>query len=92
MDVKALKHTLWQCIGEEHDRQLRSSSQDKGLSFNHILSKLSNSNVEGNLEDLSVHLCFICLLHLANENGLRITGAGSLDQMLIWDVPVASVV
>lgn len=90
--MKALKHTLWQCIGEEHDRQLRHSSQDEGLSFNHVLSKLSASNVVGSLQDLSVHLCFICLLHLANENGLRITGAGSLDQMLIWDIPSASVV
>ena len=92
VDVKALKHTLWQCIGEEHDRQQRSSSQASGLSFNHILSKLSPENVVGNVQDLSVHLCFICLLHLANENGLRITGSESLDQMLIWEIPSASLV
>eukprot|EP00854_Cymbomonas_tetramitiformis_P002543 gene2543-3295_t len=39
-------------------------------------------------QDLSVHLCFICMLHLANENGLAITGAPSLEDMQVFNVPL----
>ena len=39
------------------------------------------------LQDLSVHLCFICVLHLANENGLVIKGVDNLEKMLISNVP-----
>ena len=37
----------------------------------------------------SVHLCFICALHLANEHGLRITGVPTLDRLEISGVPAA---
>ena len=33
------------------------------------------------LRDLSVHVCFICLLHLANEISLRISSVPSLDRL-----------
>ncbi|GKV37970.1 hypothetical protein SLEP1_g45929 [Rubroshorea leprosula] len=32
-------------------------------------------------EDISPHLCFICLLHLANEHGLNIHGCPGLDDL-----------
>lgn len=38
------------------------------------------------LRDLSVHVCFICLLHLANENSLRITGVPSLHKLTAGNV------
>jgi condensin complex subunit 2 len=38
---------------------------------------------EGLLKDLTVHVCFICVLHLANEHGLYIIGDASLDQLVI---------
>ena len=38
---------------------------------------------DGLINDLSVHICFICLLHLANEHSLHITGAPSLDSIAI---------
>lgn len=31
--------------------------------------------------DISVHLCFICLLHLANETGLALGNQGQLDKL-----------
>lgn len=37
----------------------------------------------GPLKDLSVHLCFICLLHLANEHGLQLTNHGQLDVLSV---------
>ena len=35
----------------------------------------------------AVHLCFICVLHLANEHGLVINGVPELDQLHISNVP-----
>ena len=35
----------------------------------------------------AVHLCFICVLHLANEHGLVINSVPDLDQLLISNVP-----
>ena len=35
------------------------------------------------LKDISVHLCFICLLHLANEHGLELTNQGHLDKLSV---------
>ncbi len=46
-------------------------------------------NPAGRLEDLSVHLCFICVLHLANEHGLVIKGVPELDRLEISNVPAA---
>ena len=34
-------------------------------------------------KDLSVHLCFICLLHLANEHGLQLSNHGQLDTLTV---------
>jgi len=41
------------------------------------------------LADISTSFCFICLLHLANEKGLKIEGNNSLDELsIIRDVTV----
>ena len=42
------------------------------------------------LRDLSVHVCFICLLHLANENSLRISGFPTLDKLTASHVSLAT--
>ena len=42
------------------------------------------------LRDLSVHVCFICLLHLANENSLRISGYPTLDRLTASNVMLTS--
>ncbi|GAX76043.1 hypothetical protein CEUSTIGMA_g3486.t1 [Chlamydomonas eustigma] len=34
-------------------------------------------------QDLSVHLCFICLLHLANEHGLHLSNHGQLNTLTV---------
>lgn len=36
---------------------------------------------------LAVHLCFICVLHLANEHGLVIRSVPELDRLHISNVP-----
>lgn len=92
VDVRALKQTLWQTIGDLHDSESQEQQEEEELSFQDVLAGLSEENVVGNVSDLSVHLCFICVLHLANENGLRITGKPSLDGLNISDIPTASTV
>ena len=37
----------------------------------------------------AVPLCFICVLHLANEHGLVIQSVPELDRLLISNVPAA---
>ena len=89
VDVRALKQTLWQSIEDLQDSQDQSID---GLSFQQVLAGLTEENVVGNMSDLSVHLCFICVLHLANENGLRITGKPTLDAMDISNIPTVSTI
>ena len=36
--------------------------------------------------DISVHLCFICLLHLANEHNLSILDCPTMDELYIGNV------
>lgn len=52
-----------------------------------IISKLDDSSGAGRLADLSVHLCFICLLHLANEHGLAIADGPDLRTLTISGFP-----
>jgi len=41
------------------------------------------------LADISTSFCFICLLHLANEKGLKIEGNTALDELtIVKDVTV----
>ncbi len=64
------------------------------LPFNDIIESLndhrspasttSDSPVPAtSFKDLSVHLCFICLLHLANEHGLTLCNHGQLDKLSV---------
>ena len=52
-----------------------------------IYAGMSQDNGAVAFGDLSIHLCFICVLHLANENGLAISGVPTLDCMLVSNVP-----
>ncbi len=86
MDVRALKETIWdrvQHLVDSRDAgasaQAPEASADP-VSFQDVLSRLRGGRA-GRLEDLSVHLAFICVLHLANEHGLAVTGVSTLDQM-----------
>ena len=58
------------------------------MSFHDVLSRVPRVNAAGALQDLSVHLCFICVLHLCNEHGLQLTGdINTLDRMDIRNIP-----
>ncbi|KAG9154533.1 hypothetical protein Leryth_014974 [Lithospermum erythrorhizon] len=78
VDVQVLKETLW-----DHIQELSHSNQQQTvISFSQALSSFpSDCSAAPSLKDISTHLCFICLLHLANEHGLRIEGCADMDDL-----------
>ncbi|KAM7270086.1 hypothetical protein ACFE04_029300 [Oxalis oulophora] len=93
VDVQALKETLWGHIQESPhvSTQILTSfpplSQHKveeAISFKEMLATFpSDCQAAPTIKDISPHLCFICLLHLANEHGLSIHGCTNLDDLSI---------
>ncbi|KAF7805780.1 condensin complex subunit 2 [Senna tora] len=78
VDVQALKNTLWDHIQES------SQGKKDAISFRQKLASFpSECNAAATINDISPHLCFICLLHLANENGLSIQSCPNLDDLSI---------
>ncbi|KAI3704000.1 hypothetical protein L1987_74201 [Smallanthus sonchifolius] len=81
VDVHILKETLWSSVQEMH-----KSAQEEPLSFKNMLASFPADKTRpaaALTEDISPHLCFICLLHLANEHGLSINGSPDLDDLSI---------
>ena len=78
VDVRALKETLWRSMGS-----VQEASSEQVVSFQDLIADIPAFGAAGRAEDLSVHLCFICLLHLANEHGLAVNGSKSLDQLVV---------
>ena len=80
VNVRALKQTLWSNLEE-------STSQEDVHSFNQMLREFPVNNPAGHVEDISVHMAFICALHLANEHGLVIKSVPAMDDLRISNVP-----
>lgn len=83
MDVKALKEALWSSLQAAKRRQKHVYA---ALPFSDVIASIGDDCGAGRLCDISVHLCFICLLHLANEHGLKINDAANLDSLTIENV------
>ncbi|KAK7342080.1 hypothetical protein VNO80_25023 [Phaseolus coccineus] len=82
VDVHALKITIWDHVQESVKLPLQG--QKDTLSFRNILANFpSECNAAATISDISPHLCFICLLHLANEKGLSIQNCSNLDDLTI---------
>ena len=89
VDVRALKEVLWdtlQHMQADADSPAEASNVPSELSFHRVVAAIGPSNPAGRLSDISVHLCFICLLHLANEHGLKIRDVPSLDGLAVSQV------
>lgn len=88
VDVRILKETLWERIQDfsiisEQDYGERSES---AVSFKRLLNSFPAICAAAEPENISVHLCFICLLHLANEHNLKIQDCSSLDELSISNI------
>ncbi|XP_076934612.1 condensin complex subunit 2-like [Bidens hawaiensis] len=78
VDVQALKETLWSSMQETHET--------KTLSFKHLLKSFPTDKKKptaASIDIISPQMCFICVLHLANEHGLSIIGCSDLDDLTI---------
>ncbi|RZC80402.1 hypothetical protein C5167_042984 [Papaver somniferum] len=81
VDVHVLKGTLWDHMQESV--KVTETESAAAVSFKHLLSSFPDDCRAAAREDISPHLCFICLLHLANEHGLRILDNPNLDDLQI---------
>ncbi|XP_031392689.1 condensin complex subunit 2 isoform X2 [Punica granatum] len=81
VDVQALKETLWDHTQRTFDTSVQGL--EDGVSFKQILASFPADCRAAATGDVSPHLCFICLLHLANEHGLTINGCPNLDDLSI---------
>ncbi|KAF8141674.1 condensin complex subunit 2/barren [Boletus edulis] len=81
VDVRKLKENIWNGLdikisehGEEEmdidDQSVADPSE--GRQFSQVISGLQRSYPKDKMEDISTSFCFICLLHLANEQGLKL--------------------
>ncbi|XP_038900339.1 condensin complex subunit 2 [Benincasa hispida] len=81
VDVQALKETLWSHLQES---RTDAQGEDETVSFKQIIATFPDDcRAAQTINDISPHLCFICLLHLANEHGLRIIGSDHLNDLTI---------
>ncbi|KAM1767703.1 hypothetical protein ACFX12_045765 [Malus domestica] len=82
VDVQVLKETLWNHVQESVQTSIQGEEQL--VSFKQMLGNFpGDCRAAETINDISPHLFFICLLHLANEHGLRILGSTSLDDLSI---------
>ncbi|XP_048498513.1 condensin complex subunit 2 isoform X2 [Beta vulgaris subsp. vulgaris] len=86
VDIHVLKKTLWTLM--QGSMQTPEVMHADGISFRHILTTFPDDCKASVTRDISPHLCFICLLHLANEHELTIIGCPNFDDLSIH-LPVA---
>jgi len=80
VDVKKLKENIWKGLTLEiFDHPDGEVEKLEAKEFTSVISGLRAAYPEEKMEEISTSFCFICLLHLANENGLRIESAGSTE-------------
>ncbi|KAG6546966.1 hypothetical protein Mapa_011582 [Marchantia paleacea] len=90
VDVRVLKQVLWKQLQNGSavlDQKDKNEEMDEsGLSFQDILKHIPDDCPAAAQEDISVHLCFICLLHLANERNLRLQDCPTMDDLRVFNI------
>ncbi|KAJ3000389.1 hypothetical protein HDV02_005749 [Globomyces sp. JEL0801] len=79
VDVQKLKENIWDKLSTPLNNKLQSESEP--IKFTEIVTELDDCYPEKQRKDISVAFCFICVLHLANENNLQITGSTSMKDL-----------
>lgn len=88
VDVAKLKSTLWNEFVQQPkpSKPNQDNSEDQSgkstKTFSALINNLSKSYPNEALADVSVPYCFICLLHLANENNLEIQSTDNKDLII----------
>ena len=80
VDVKRLKKDLWEELQNHKSVNSEADGGTEPVSFTRTVDLLEGAQRQ---EDVSTAYYFICLLHLANEKGLKIEGQEDLRDMAI---------
>ncbi|KAF9064406.1 condensin complex subunit 2-domain-containing protein [Rhodocollybia butyracea] len=112
VDVRKLKENIWKGLNideltpkknaedmdvDDDDDVPEPVKPTEARQFTSVISNLQRSYPRDKMEEISTSFCFICLLHLANEQGLKLKNnatsllAGdSVDTKIgnIWDLKV----
>ncbi|KDQ61579.1 hypothetical protein JAAARDRAFT_66671 [Jaapia argillacea MUCL 33604] len=87
VDVRRLKENIWKglkiTVPPSNERVDKDDSMDldddahltdpsEARVFSSVISGLRNSYPKDKMDEISTSFCFICLLHLANEQGLKL--------------------
>lgn len=84
VDVKALKSTIWTDLCEppsptkEKEKAKKDPTFEGSRTFESLLSSVEH-RAGKEVGEVSVALCFICMLHLCNEKGLALAQEGIED-------------
>lgn len=73
VDVKLLKETIWKGLQPPSLGKENAVYGKKPTTFMEVLKQLPTTLPQSELENLSMHSCFITLLHLANEHSKSYT-------------------
>ncbi|KAI0513547.1 hypothetical protein KFK09_009572 [Dendrobium nobile] len=80
VDVHALKETLWTSIRSSAEMFDLEASQNS-VSLKQVMHRLRDTSPTDSHKDISPHLFFICLLHLANEQTLMLNHHPDFDDV-----------
>jgi len=72
VDVKLVKKHLWDCISEDLVSAKADNKELMESSFQGLVTRTLGRLPKSECENLSVQVCFICVLHLCNEKGIEI--------------------
>nr|CAD1834777.1 unnamed protein product [Ananas comosus var. bracteatus] len=91
VDVHALKDMLWNHIQGSIENSDVEREEPPKVSLTEVLHHFPNDFPAASTKDVSPHLFFICLLHLANEHCLILHDRPTLDEVDI-QIPSSSLV
>ncbi|OMJ76217.1 hypothetical protein SteCoe_24474 [Stentor coeruleus] len=79
VDIKLLKTAMWKSISGNRDKENYNKKEHKKYKFMDLINSIPNSLPPSEVSNLSIHSCFITLLHLANEHDLHLIPEGQCD-------------
>ncbi|KAL7280856.1 hypothetical protein ACG7TL_005800 [Trametes sanguinea] len=91
VDVRKLKENIWKGLdivvppAEDEEDAMETDDRpptdpNEGREFTSVITNLKTSYPKDKMEEISTSFCFICLLHLANERGLKLEVEGKTEE------------